>query len=182
MIPDNLQHNVLSFQMMQSSLIGLPSPAALRSDKFPGVRIGLNPVMGEHCIIFGNVFIGNQFRCGDNVMVRDNTSIGDEVSIGNWSFVDSDVVMADRVTIGDDVRVPRSTWIGNGVVIGTNVQFLTEPFEASPPVRRLRGVILEDGCSIGKNAVISPGICIGAGARVDDYAVVTGDVPADNSS
>lgn len=163
---------------MPSCLIGLPSPAALRSDKFPGVRIGLNPVMGNHCIIFGNVFIGNQFRCGDNVMIRDNSSIGDEVTIGNGSFVDTDVVIADGVTVGENVWILRSTWIGHRVVIGSDVRFLTDPVAAGTPRRRCRGIILEDGCSIGKDAVISPGVCIGAGARVDDFAVVTEDVPA----
>ena len=178
MIPDNFQNNQISFRMIQSSLIGLPSPSALRSDKFPGVRIGKDPVIGNHCIIFGNVFIGDQFRCGDNVLIRDNTSLGDDVSIGNWSFIDTDVVVADRVTLGDDVWVPRSTWIGHRVVIGSDVRFLTDPVAAGTPQRRYRGIILEDGCIIGKDAVISPGVCIGAGARVEDFAVVTENVPA----
>ena len=178
MIPDNYQNNQMSLRMTQSCLIGLPSPAALRSDKFPGVRIGTDPVMGNHCIIFGNVFIGNQLRCGDNVMIRDNTSIGDEVTIGNGSFVDTDVVIADGVTVGDNVWILRSTWIGHRVSIGSDVRFLTDPVAAGTSLKRYRGIILEDGCIIGKNAVISPGVCIGAGARVEDFAVVTENVPA----
>lgn len=179
MIPDNLQNNRTPFRMMQSTLIGLPSPHAIRSDKFPGVMIGSDPVIGNHCIIFGNVFIGNQFRCGDNVLIRDNTAIGDEVTIGNWSFIDTDVVVADRVTIKDDVWVPRSTRIGSRVVIGPNVRLLTGPITACTTARSDRGIILEDGCTIGKNAVIGPGVCVGAGARVETNAVVTEDVPSD---
>ncbi len=178
MIPDNCQNNQVSFRMIQSTFIGLPPPSALRSDKFPGVRIGSDPIIGNHCVIFGNVFIGDRFRCGDNVLIRDCTSLGDDVSIGNWSFIDTDVVVADRVTIGDNVRVSRSTWIGSHVVIGPGVRFLSGSFDAGATPRRCLGIILEEGCIIGKNVVISPGICVGAGARVEDETVVTEDVPS----
>jgi UDP-3-O-[3-hydroxymyristoyl] glucosamine N-acyltransferase len=180
MIPNNCQNNQVSFRMIQSTLIGLPSPSAIRSDKFPGVRIGSDPVIGNHCIIYGNVFIGDRFRCGDNVLIRDNTSLGDGVSIGNWSFIDSDVVIADHVTIEDEVWVPRSTWIGSHVVIGPGVRFLSESFDACATQSRCPGIILEEGCIIGKKAVISPGVCVGAGARVPDETVVNEDVPPDH--
>jgi UDP-3-O-[3-hydroxymyristoyl] glucosamine N-acyltransferase len=179
MIPDNLPGNQGSFRIMHSTLIGLPSPCAIRADKFPGVRMGSGPVIGEHCIIFGNVFIGDRFRCGDNVLIRDNTAIGDGVTIGNWSFVDTDVVVADRATIGNEVWIPRSTRIGCGVGIGHNVRLMTEPVDGSPARRSYRNIILEDGCTIGKDAVIGPGVCVGAGASVEAGATVTDDVPPD---
>lgn len=176
MIPDNQENNQTLFRIMRSSLIGLPSPSALRMDKFPGVRIGFEPVMGNHCIIFGNVFIGNQFRCGDNVLIRDNTSIGDAVTIGNRSFIDSDVVIADSTIIGDAVNVSRSARIGSGVVIGNNVRFLTSPPNFPITVRKQRGTILEDGCTIGPDTVLAPGVHIGAGAIVESGSVVTEDI------
>ena len=177
MIPDNLKNNQTLFRIMQSSLIGLPSPSALLMDKFPGVRIGLDPVMGNHCIIFGNVFIGNQFRCGNNVLIRDNISIGDEVTIGNGSFIDSDVVVADSAIIGDAVNVSRSVRIGSGVVIGDNVRFLTSPIRFPITARKRRGTVLEDGCTIGPDTVLAPGVHVGAGAIVESGSVVTEDIP-----
>ena len=180
MIPDTLQNNQASFRIMRSTLIGLPSPSALRSNIFPGVRIGFDPIIGNYCIIFGNVFIGNQFRCGDNVLIRDNTSIGDEVTIGDWSFIDTDVVVADGVSIGDDVWIPRTTRIGRNVVIGSNVRLLTDlPMTPHANGGRYGGIILEDGCTIGKNAVIGPGVCVSSGACVEAGAVVTGDITLD---
>jgi UDP-3-O-[3-hydroxymyristoyl] glucosamine N-acyltransferase len=179
MIPDNLHENQASFRIMQSTLIGLPSPDCLRSDKFPGIQIGSEPVIGDHCLIFANVFIGNGFRCGDHVLIRENTAIGDGVTIGNRSCLDTDIVLADHVTIGDEVMVPRSTWIGCGVDIGTKVRFLSGPVVASPGLRKDRCIILEDGCSIGNDAIIGPGVCIGAGAHVEAGVTVTENVPPD---
>ena len=175
MIPDNLKNNQTLFRIMQPTLIGLPSPSALRMDKFPGVRIGLDPVMGNHCIIFGNVFIGNQFRCGDNALIRDNTSIGDEVIVGNGSFIDSDVVVADSAIIGDAVNVSRSARVGSGVVVGHNVRFLTSPMPFPITARKYRGTILEDGCTIGHDTVLAPGVHVGADAIVESDSVVTED-------
>ena len=174
MIPNNLQNNKTPFRIIQSSLIGIPSPSALKLDNFPGVTIGSDPAIGKQCIIFGNVFIGNRFRCGDNVFIRENTSVGDDVIIGNRSCVESNVMIADRVTIGDNVIVPSFTRIGRQVCISSNVQLLTGPSTASG---RTRGIILEDNCVIGKNAVIGPCTCIGANAIVDDNAVITVNVP-----
>lgn len=176
MIPESPQNNQMLFRIMHSTLIGLPSPSALRQDKFPGVRIGSDPLMGDHCIIFCNVFIGNQFRCGNNVLIRDNTAIGDAVTIGNDSFIDSDVVIANSVIIGDAVKISRSTRIGNGVVIGNNVQFLSYAVTTRGPARRCRDTLLEDGCTIGQNAVIGPGVCVACGACVEANAVVTEDI------
>ncbi len=177
MIPDNLQKNPKLLRIMQSTMIGLPSPSALKSEKFPGVRIGSDPVLGNNCIVYGNVFIGNQFKCGDNVLIRDNSAIGDKVTIGSGSFIDKDVVIADSVVIGEDVKVSRDTRIGSRVVIGRNVRFLTEPVNRRTIARRSRGIILEDDCTIGINAVLGPGVCVGAGASVKDNAVVTEDLP-----
>ncbi|MCK9580506.1 MAG: N-acetyltransferase [Methanoregula sp.] len=180
MIPDNLQNNQMPFRIQQSTLIGLPSPGALRSDHFPGVRIGSEPSIGMHCVIYGNVFIGDRFSCGDNVFIRDSTAIGDGVRIGEWSFIDSDVVIADSVTIGNEVWIPRFTRIGSDVVIGSGVRFVMDQIFPQPRIQKNRGTILEDGCVLENNAVIGPGVCVGTGARVPEGSVVTGDVPADN--
>lgn len=179
MIPENQQNNQICFRIGKSTLIGVPSPAALRSDKFPGVNIGSDPVIGKHCIIFGNTFIGDRFQCGDHVLIRDNTSIGDGVTVGNGSFIDSDVVVADHVTIGNDVHISPSTWIDRHVVVGARVHLLADTHIECMPNRKTRGIILEAGCIIGEGVVISPGVCVGAGAKVEAGTRVTRDVPPD---
>lgn len=182
MMPDTLITEKTLLRIERSSIIGLPSPSAIRADRFPGVSMGPGPEIGAHCIIFGNVFIGNQFRCGDNVFIRENTAIGDKVTIGAWSFIDAGVAIADNARIGEEVWIPRDARIGSGAVIGPRVQFICGPDypdQSAGPAnsRTKRRTILEDGCIIGKDAVIGDGVCIGAGAVVEDGAVVTRDMP-----
>jgi acetyltransferase-like isoleucine patch superfamily enzyme len=123
------------------------------------------------------VFIGNHFRCGDNVLIRENTAIGNFVTIKDRCFVDADSSIADKTTIEPEVYLPRSTTLGEGVYIGPNVRFLHDyPFLKSRAEQK-QGVILEDGCTIGANAILHPGICVGEGAHVADGTVVHDHVP-----
>ena len=157
-------------------MIGIPSPQAIRDDKFPGVRIGSDPLIGENSIIFGNVFIGNNFRCGNDVLIREETSIGDDVTVGNNCYIDTGVSVAGRTNIEHDVRVPRQTTIGERVFIGTGVSFLSEAsFDRGS--RSIRGAILEDGCTVSAHAILYPRVCIGCGASIAAGTVVTRNVP-----
>ena len=165
------------FRVLDSSVIGIPSPHSLRADQFPGIRIGDDPIIGSYCVLFSNVFIGNNFRCGNRVFIRDGTSIGDNVSLGDMCFIDTGVSIGNGVTIRENVRVPSSTTIGDKVCVGPNVTFTSEP--SYPGCRRNKssGVIFEDGCVIGANVVMGAGVCVGAGARIAPGTTVTHTVP-----
>nr|WP_319375671.1 hypothetical protein [uncultured Methanoregula sp.] len=178
MIPQPLKENSTPLRRIDSTIIGLPSANALRQDQFPGVRMGSDPAIGEHCIIFGNVFIGNRFRCGTEVLIRDNVSIGDNVTINNRSCIDTNVTIANDVTIGEEVWIPALTTIGNFVVINNGVRFIDLPAPAKKTARKSRGVLLGDNCIIGEGAIIGPGVCIGAGAQVEPDEQVFEDVPS----
>jgi UDP-3-O-[3-hydroxymyristoyl] glucosamine N-acyltransferase len=181
MIPFKLDSTKTPLRIHKSIKIGLPSPRAISSERFPGVMIGADPVIGEHCVIFGNVFIGEKFRCGREVLIRDNVAIGDHVSIGDISCIEANVSIADHVVIGNDVWVAQQTTIGSNVIINPHVRFLNILQTEQQHRKRSRpGVILEDGCSIGENAKIGPGVCIGAGACVADGALVTRDISSHN--
>ncbi|MFA5332302.1 MAG: hypothetical protein WC342_07980, partial [Methanoregula sp.] len=58
----------------ETSIINLPSPRSLMSNKASSVRIGVDPSIGKYCIIYSNVFIGNNFSCGDHVMIRERSA------------------------------------------------------------------------------------------------------------
>lgn len=178
MIPHSLKGNNTPFRIIDTSIIGLPSPEAIRRDTFPGVRMGSDPAIGEHCVIFGNVFIGNRFRCGMEVLIRDNVAIGDDVTIGSRSGIDTNVTISDNVTIGEEVWIPPSTTIGNSAEIKNGVRFIDNPGTVKKTTRKSRGVVLGDNCIIGEGAIIGPGVCIGAGAQVAPDAQVFEDVPS----
>lgn len=68
--------------------------------------------------------------------------------------------------------------MGNKVFIGPNATFTNDIFPRSKQYPdRFPVTIIEDGASIGANAVILPGIRIGAGAMVGAGSVVTKDIP-----
>ncbi|MDD5141915.1 DapH/DapD/GlmU-related protein [Methanoregula sp.] len=178
MIPGNLQQFQTSFRMVESTLIGFPSPAALKSEIFPGVRLGADPSIGRHCIIYGNVFIGDRFRCGNDVLIRSETALGDDVTLCTGTCIDMDVVIGNNVTVREDVWIPRFTRIGDNVEVGAGVRLVGEPEFSSSSLVTDRAIVLGEGCVIGKKAIIAPGVSIGVGAVVDEGAVVTSDIPA----
>lgn len=74
--------------------------------------------------------------------------------------------------------------IGDDVVVGHGSTVVTSVHAIGPPSRRAgdvegRRVNIESGAWIGANALILPGVTVGAGAIVAAGAVVTADVPAD---
>ena len=102
--------------------------------------------MGNHCIIFGNMFSGNQPKYGDNIIIWDNTSIVNAFSIGNGSIIDSDIVVANSAIIGDAVNVSHSVCIGSGVVIGHSVRFLKPHIIFPLSSQKTRGTLFKYGC------------------------------------
>jgi UDP-2-acetamido-3-amino-2,3-dideoxy-glucuronate N-acetyltransferase len=104
--------------------------------------------------------------------------IGKDCNICDHVFVENDVVVGDRVTVKCGVQLWDGLRIGNDVFIGPNVTFTNDLFPKSKqrPVEFAK-TILEEGCSIGANATVLPGISIGRNALVGAGAVVTRSVP-----
>ncbi len=143
------------------------------------LAIGKNALIRSHSVIYAGCRIGDNFRTGHGVMVRENNRIGDNVSIGTHSVIERDSVIGSGVRIHSSVFIPEYTeikdnaWIGPGVVM-TNADF--------PLGRRtkelLKGPVIEESAKIGANATILPGVRIGKGSLVGAGSVVTRDVPA----
>jgi UDP-3-O-[3-hydroxymyristoyl] glucosamine N-acyltransferase len=165
-------------QLQNSTLIGIPSARAIRAEVLPGVRIGSDPLIGRSCFIYGNVFIGNHFRCGDRVLIRDSASIGDGVSIGNACCIDTGVSIASGTAIGENIWIPRHTTIGEQAIVETGVTFHREPFVHGRAERgSCRNTLLGDRSCVGANAVVHHGVSIGEGSRIAPGTVVNRDVP-----
>ena len=173
MIPSHWPANEQLFYRVGSTVIGLPSPRALRSSRVAGVRIGAAPSIGGHSIIYSNVSIGNHFTCGNEVLIREDTVIGDNVTIRDHCSIGAGVSIADKTRIEPHVHIPRSATIGAGVIVGPNVQFLSD----LPSAVKKQDILLEDGCIISGDVIVHPGVCVGEGAQVTEGTVITGHVP-----
>lgn len=127
----------------------------------PGVGI----LHAETFDIGDGVFIGAQAYLQGRV--GGTCRLGKRVWIGPQAYLDArDLVIEDAVGIGPGVRILGSAHTGLPIeapVIETELDV--------EPVR------IERGADVGVNAVVLPGVTIGAGSIVGAGAVVTRDVP-----
>lgn len=119
------------------------------------------------------VFLKHAIRsCGDNVVLEQNIHLSPHICIGNNVFID------------EDVKIRRDTVIGNDVLIASGVQLITVNHNFSDinrPINvqgeEITRIIIGDDVWIGTNAIILPGVKVGAHSIVAAGAVVTKDVP-----
>ena len=130
------------------------------------------------------------FESGVLVFHHENLEIGDNVYIGHNSILKA--YYKNKLIIGSDTWIGQCCFfhsaggirIGKGVGIGPKVNILTSqhrPQERNEPVLfsnvEFASVVLEDGCDIGVNSTILPGVIIGEGAIIAAGAVVNKSVP-----
>ncbi len=139
------------------------------------LTIGENSIIRSGTIIYSNVKIGNNFKTGHHVLIRENTEIGDNVLIGTNSVVDGNCKIGKNVSVQTDVYVTAYTTIEDDVFMG--------PFSVTTNDKymqvgaKLEGPHIKKGARIGANSTILPAIIIGEQAVVGSGAVVTHDVP-----
>jgi acetyltransferase-like isoleucine patch superfamily enzyme len=141
-------------------------------------RIGSNAVIRAFTVIYADGVIGDDFKTGYSVLIREKTKIGKRVIIGTNTVIDGNVEIGNFVKLESNVYIPTRTRIGSYVFIGPGAVLTNDKYP-----QRLRdeyeplGPILEDSVTIGANATILPGIRIGEGSMVAAGSVVTKDVP-----
>ena len=121
--------------------------------------------------------IGQGSRIWAFVNIMSGVQIGENCNICDRCFLESDVTVGNNVTIKTGVSLWNGLIIGNNVFIGPGVEFCNDIFPRSKKYQRPMKTFLDDGCSIGSNATILPGIIIGKGAMIAAGSVVTRNVP-----
>lgn len=126
--------------------------------------------------------IGARTRIWQFASVIRGARIGEDCNIASGACIDGSIV-GDRTKIGHNLAAGPGFLIGADVFIGPNVTLCNDAWPRAHVVGfdvfRYDGrpaIIVEDGASIGANAVILPGVIIGAGAMVAAGSVVTRDV------
>jgi len=123
--------------------------------------------------------IGKGTRIWAFAHVLSGAKIGMDCNICDHTFIENDVIVGDRVTIKCGVQLWDGLLVEDDVFIGPNVTFTNDPYPRSKVyLEKYPLTVLEEGCSIGANATILPGIRIGRYAIVGAGSVVTKDVPA----
>lgn len=117
----------------------------------------------------------NKFSLGNDSTVEDFSTINN--GVGN-------VIIGDRTRIGISNVLIGPVRIGNDVILAQNVVLsgLNHEYQniEIPPSKQnvtTSEIVLEDGCWVGANAVIVPGVKIGKHSVVAAGSVVTKSVP-----
>ena len=135
------------------------------------IAIGKNCLIRSGTVIYSDVRIGNNFKTGHNVLIREHTEIGDDVLIGTNSVVDGNCKIGNRVSIQTNAYITAYTTIEDEVFLGpcsvtTNDKYMRAGAD-------LKGPIIKRGAHIGANSTLLPGITVGERAMVAAGTVVT---------
>lgn len=138
--------------------------------------IGKNAFIRSNSVIYDDVEIGDHFKTGHGVVVREKTRIGDNVLIGTNSVIEGHCTLGNNISIQSNVYIPLNTIIEDKVFIGPCSCFTNDKY----PIRidyDLKGPLIRKGASIGANSTFLSDVEIGEGAMVASGAIVTHDVP-----
>jgi len=103
--------------------------------------------------------------------------IGAGANICDFVFIEGGVVLGARVTVKCHVALWDGVRVGDDVFIGPSAVFANDRYPRSKRYVPAVPTVLENGCSVGAGAVITPGVTVGTYALVGAGAVVTRDVP-----
>lgn len=159
-------------------IIGKP-PWGKKSGELPTI-IGGNALIRSSSVIYARTRIGNNFKTGHGVLIREDNIISDNVSIG------TNTVLEFGNRIGNNVRIHSNCFLEmvtleDGVFIGPSTVFTDDPHPRCPRFKECRGgVIVGKRAKIGANVTILPGVTIGERCLVGAGAVVTKSIPKES--
>lgn len=117
--------------------------------------------------------------------IREGVVIGEECIVGRNVYIDKDVIIGSRVKIQNNALIYYPAVIGDGVFIGPGAILTNDKYPRSVSPEgdlklggnwKAKGVVIEEGASIGAGVVVIAGTKIGKWALVGAGAVVTKDV------
>ncbi|MEX5504180.1 acyltransferase [Pseudomonas putida] len=122
--------------------------------------------------------IGEKTRIWQYAVILKGAQIGSNCNICAHTLIEGGVVLGDNVTVKSGVFLWEGLVIEDNVFIGPNATFTNDRVPRSKCYPEAYEVtVLKEGCSIGANATLLPGVTIGRHAMVGAGAVVTKDVP-----
>lgn len=127
-----------------------------------------------------NVEIGDDTKVWYFSHILSNTKIGTHCSFGQNCVVGPKVTIGDGVKVQNNISIYEGVEIEDDVFLGPSMVFTNVINPRAFIVRKeeFKKTLLKRGCSIGANATIVCGVCIGEYALIGSGAVVNKDVKA----
>jgi bifunctional UDP-N-acetylglucosamine pyrophosphorylase/glucosamine-1-phosphate N-acetyltransferase len=167
------------------------------------VVIGENCEIGPKVIFAGNVIVGNNTKILNGAIIYGNTIIGENCTIYNYCEIGANTAIGNRCKVGHTAEVSgvimdgvylvhyceiwgvigESTDIGAATVCGNlrfDDQYQTHLIKGRKEIPGEIGnaVFIGDYCRTGVNAILMPGVKIGAYSCVGPGVVLNQDIPS----
>ncbi len=149
-------------------------------------------LQGEKCFIHPSAIVeSTRIGSGTNIWafvhIMSEAIIGNSCNVGDHGFVETGAVIGDNVTIKNHVCVWEGITIEDDVFVGPYVAFTNDLYPRSARMPELRNrpvhekewlqkTVVQRGCSIGANATILAGVCLGHYSMIAAGSVITRDV------
>ncbi|MEO8400903.1 MAG: acyltransferase [Gammaproteobacteria bacterium] len=132
----------------------------------------------SHALIEENVSIGANTRVWAFAHILPGVTVGSDCNICDHTLIENNVSLGNRVTVKSGVYIWSGIEIEDDVFIGPCVAFTNDKRPRSRQQVEYPKTHLLQGCSIGANSTLLPGITIGNWSMVGAGSVVTKNVPS----
>ena len=143
--------------------------------------IGKDALIRPLTVIYAGSVIGDNFRTGTHVYIREGNKIGDDVVIGSGAKIEQGHKIGNKVVIHTASILGEYSVIEDDAWIGPNVIFYNDPHPPCPKYRECVGApVIKKNAKIGARSSMFPGVTVGENSIVGANSLVTKDVPADS--
>nr|MDO8110722.1 acyltransferase [Candidatus Sigynarchaeota archaeon] len=149
---------------------------AQKPREFKPTVIGDYVTLCAGAIVYAAVELGNSVFVGDYASIRESTTVGENTIIGRNVTVECDTKIGKSCKIQTGAHITGECVVGDNVFIGPEVCTTNDSYMALVDVP-MQGPVFGDGCVVGANSTIVPGIHIGKKAVIGAGSVIFQNVP-----
>lgn len=156
----------------------VPPGSGFRLPAVPDVQPARAHFAHPKALIDEGVSIGQDTRVWAFAHVVGGAVIGEDCNICDHTFIEGGVRIGNRVTVKCGVFLWDGLTVEDDVFIGPGAVFTNDSRPRSKRhLTTYLQTVLKQGCTIGANSTILPGLAIGHWAMVGAGSIVTHDVP-----
>ena len=132
--------------------------------------IGKNAYIRSHTILYAATTIGNDFVCGHNVHVREETVIGNYCQLGSNSELQGNLTIGNYTKTQSNVFISKFSKVSDYVWMLPYVSLLNDK---TPPSKDLKGPTINEFAVLCANSSVLPGVNVASGTVLGAGALLT---------